>query len=192
MTRRLLFSYLTITVFVLLILEVPLALTYANSERDRLTADVERDAAVLATRVEGTLAGRVQDDVQQLADEYEATVGGRVVIVDPTGTSVADSGADTPQDFSTRPEFADVLRTGDRASGTPPLRHARRVAVVRRRSRRVVGRAPRRSPDHLSHDRDRRTGPALLAVPRRARRRRAPRRGRRRFRPRPFRHGTRP
>jgi hypothetical protein len=118
MTRRLLVSYLTITAFVLLILEVPLALSYAHTQRDRLTTDVERDARVLATRVEGTLAGRVQDDIQQLADEYEATVGGRVVVIDQTGTSVADSGADTPQDFSNRPEFADVLRTGDLASGT--------------------------------------------------------------------------
>ena len=46
MTRRLLLSYLSITAFVLLILEIPLALTYEHSERDRLTADVERDARV--------------------------------------------------------------------------------------------------------------------------------------------------
>ena len=84
MTRRLLLSYLTITAFVLLILEIPLALTYERSQQDRLTNDVERDARVLATRVEGTLAGREQSDIQQLADEYQATVGGRVVIVDPT------------------------------------------------------------------------------------------------------------
>ena len=45
MTRRLLLSYLSITAFVLLILEIPLALTYEHSERDRLAADVERDAA---------------------------------------------------------------------------------------------------------------------------------------------------
>ena len=49
MTRRLLLSYLSITAFVLLILEIPLALTYEHSERDRLAADVERDARVLAT-----------------------------------------------------------------------------------------------------------------------------------------------
>ena len=118
MTRRLLLSYLSITAFVLLILEIPLALTYEHSERDRLAADVERDARVLATRVEGTLAGRTQADMQQLADEYQQTVGGRVVIVNPEGQSVADSGATTPRDFSTRPELAEALATGDVASGT--------------------------------------------------------------------------
>jgi signal transduction histidine kinase len=118
MTRRLLLSYLSITAFVLLILEIPLALTYEHSERDRLAADVERDARVLATRVEGTLAGRTQADMQQLADEYQQTVGGRVVIVDQDGQSVADSGATTPRDFSTRPELSEALATGDVASGT--------------------------------------------------------------------------
>jgi hypothetical protein len=118
MTRRLLLSYLSITAFVLLILEIPLALTYEHSERDRLAADVERDARVLATRVEGTLAGRTQADMQQLADEYQQTVGGRVVIVNQEGQSVADSGATTPRDFSTRPELSDALATGDVASGT--------------------------------------------------------------------------
>jgi signal transduction histidine kinase len=117
MTRRLLLSYLSITVFVLLIFEIPLALNYERSQRDRLTADVERDARVLATRVEGTLAGRRQDDAQQLADEYQHTVGGRVVIVDREGTSIADSDDAPGRDFATRPEFEQTLAEGDLASG---------------------------------------------------------------------------
>ena len=56
--------------------------------------------------------------MQQLADEYQQTVGGRVVIVDKQGQSVADSGAATPRDFSTRPELSEALATGDVASGT--------------------------------------------------------------------------
>jgi signal transduction histidine kinase len=117
MTRRLLLSYLSITAFVLVILEVPLALNYERSQQDRLTADVERDARVLATQVEGTLAGRARRDMQRDADDYEQNFGGRVVVVDQEGTSVADSGAERGRDFSTRPEFERVLATGDPASG---------------------------------------------------------------------------
>lgn len=117
MTRRLLLSYLTITVFVLLILEIPLALTYERSQRDRLTADVERDARVLATRVEGSLSSGDADAMEQLAGEYQQTVGGRVVVVDLDGQSVADSGGTTARDFSTRPEFEKALSTGALASG---------------------------------------------------------------------------
>jgi signal transduction histidine kinase len=117
MTRRLLLSYLTITAFVLLILEIPLALTYERSQRDRLTADVERDARVLATRVEGSLSNDDTELVQQLATEYQQAVGGRVVVVDPDGISVADSDGTTARDFSTRPEFRSALSTGAPASG---------------------------------------------------------------------------
>ncbi|MET1000702.1 MAG: ATP-binding protein [Acidimicrobiia bacterium] len=114
MTRRLLLSYLTITAFVLVVLEVPLALTYENSQIDQLTADVERDARVLSGRV----AGAPPEAAQQMADEYRAEVGGRAVVVDAAGTSVADSDAAAGRDFSTRPEIAQVLADGDVASGT--------------------------------------------------------------------------
>ena len=114
MTRRLLLSYLTITAFVLVLLEVPLAVTYENSQIDQLTADVERDARVFAGRV----AGAEPTEVQRNADEYRAEVGGRVVVVDADGTSVADSDGAAGRDFSTRPEIASVLATGDVASGT--------------------------------------------------------------------------
>ncbi len=62
MTRRLLLSYLAITVVVLVILEVPLGIFYAQRERDRFTADVERDASVIATIYEDDLErGRTPD-----------------------------------------------------------------------------------------------------------------------------------
>ena len=55
MTRRLLLGYLTVTVFVLILLEVPLAVFFEQRETERLTADLDRDAAVLATIYEDSL-----------------------------------------------------------------------------------------------------------------------------------------
>ena len=91
MTRRLLASYLSITAFVLLIIEVPLGVTFARAERDRLVAAVERDATVLATVVEDTLEAGATGGLDPVAAGYQDRTGGRVVIVDRQGVTVADS-----------------------------------------------------------------------------------------------------
>jgi signal transduction histidine kinase len=118
MTRRLLLSYLTITAFVLLILEVPLAITFERSERNRLESAVEHDADSLASFSEDRLEGHPSSDVQRYAVRYQQRTGGRVVIVDKRGVSVADSAGTPGADFSRdRPEIAIALR-GQVASGT--------------------------------------------------------------------------
>ncbi len=50
--KRLLLSYLTITVLVLIGLEVPLGFSFARSERRRLEQSVHQDAVTLAVRSE--------------------------------------------------------------------------------------------------------------------------------------------
>ena len=55
MKRRLLFSYLTITAFVLLVLEIPFGVTYVNSVERRLTSDIQHDAFALAIRAQEPL-----------------------------------------------------------------------------------------------------------------------------------------
>ena len=115
MTRRLLWSYLAITLVVLVMLEVPLGIFYAQRERDRFTADVERDASVIATIYEDDLErGRTPDPTA--AERYHERTGARVVIVDDAGISLVDTGAATPRDFSTRPEIVAAL-DGARAAG---------------------------------------------------------------------------
>jgi signal transduction histidine kinase len=110
--RRLLLSYLSITVFVLLVLEIPLGFAYAQSERRRLTAAVQHDALALSIRAGDALE---RDDVVRLVRDvarYQRTTGGRVVVVGASGMLVADSnapGAGT-RDFSTRPELRAALR----------------------------------------------------------------------------------
>ncbi|MGE0306806.1 MAG: ATP-binding protein [Acidimicrobiia bacterium] len=118
MTKRLILSYLAVTVLVLVLLEVPFAVFYAQRELDRLTAGVERDASVIATIYEDDLeAGRPPDP--QPAQRYADRTGARVVVVDTRGISVVDTAQTAPRDFSTRPEVAAAL-TGSGATGTRP------------------------------------------------------------------------
>ena len=56
MKRRLLVSYLSITAFVLLVLEIPLGVSYANSVEGRLTSDMQHDAFAMAIKAQGPLA----------------------------------------------------------------------------------------------------------------------------------------
>jgi signal transduction histidine kinase len=124
MTRRLLLSYLSITAFVLLIIQVPLGVIFARAERDRLVAAVERDATVLATVVEDTLEAGATGGLDPVAAGYQDRTGGRAVIVDRQGVTVADSDPPAPgrRDLSTRPEITAALRgqhaVGSRSSAT--------------------------------------------------------------------------
>ena len=124
MKRRLLFSYLSITAFVLLVLEIPLGVSYANSVERRLTSDLQHDAFSLAIRSQepldsATVGSSQARALQLLAGRYQDSAGGRVVIVDGRGRSVADSDATSPtgRDFSTRPEIQRAL-DGAEVSGT--------------------------------------------------------------------------
>jgi signal transduction histidine kinase len=128
MTRRLLVSYLSLTVVILAILEVPLGFVNARNERSNLTAKVERDAVSVASLAESTLEGeRTGTNVAalgRLASRYAASTGGRVVITDRKGAAIVDSAPPEPgqRSFATRPEFRSALRgnvaTGVRRSDT--------------------------------------------------------------------------
>lgn len=117
MTRRLLASYLTITVLVLAILVIPLGTGFADRERTLLLAGIERDAHAVAALVEDDLEAGRSPSIRGVLDTYAAE-GGRIVIVDERGISLADSEDPTlgPRDFSTRPEFVTAL-AGQRAEG---------------------------------------------------------------------------
>jgi signal transduction histidine kinase len=124
MTRRLIVSYLALALVILVALEVPLAITYRERQRDQLESGLERDAFVLAAYAEDTLEGTGTVDLQALADGYMARTGGRVVIVDPTGQVRADSdpAVEGPRSFTGRPEIDAALNSqvtaGVRSSAT--------------------------------------------------------------------------
>jgi signal transduction histidine kinase len=114
-TRRILLSYLTLTFVVLVILEVPLGIFFAQREQERLTNALEGDASVLAMAYEDALEHGTEPD-PEAAMRYEERTGARVVLTDAAGTSLVDTGGEVPRDLSTRPEVAEAL-TGMRSSG---------------------------------------------------------------------------
>jgi signal transduction histidine kinase len=118
-TRRLLLSYLTITIIVLLVLEVPLARFYQQRETGRLTVNVERDAYAMASLYEDALEAGAPADAT-VAARYAAHTGVRVVLVNSRGISLVDTTGRTHRDFSTRPEILTAL-SGEHTTG---IRHS--------------------------------------------------------------------
>jgi signal transduction histidine kinase len=124
MSRRLLLSYLLLALFVLAVLEIPLGLSYARTQRNDLRARLEHDAATFATSAEILFeqpSPATIDSVQAFAVEAQRKYGDRYVVVDKeTRQKIVDSnpGA-TPERFDqpTRPEIGTAL-DGDVASGT--------------------------------------------------------------------------
>jgi len=117
-TRRFVLAFLALTVFVLLILVVPLGISASNRERDRLTVDLERDARVIGSFAEDTLEGLADEDLSAVADDYAERTGARVVIVNARGRLLADSDpVEGAGDYRDRPEIADALN-GELAAGT--------------------------------------------------------------------------
>ncbi|MEP6623118.1 MAG: HAMP domain-containing protein, partial [Acidimicrobiia bacterium] len=123
MRRRLLLSYLSLTLIVLLLLEVPLGLAYAKEQRLRLTASVERDALALSIRAEEGFENEGLASVRRVARQYQSDTGGRVVIIRPDGSVIVDSDPRSEhENFASRPEFESALNRhevkGSRSSNT--------------------------------------------------------------------------
>jgi hypothetical protein len=95
MRRRLLLSYITLTLVVLLLLEIPLGLVYAQEQRRRLNASVERDALALSIRAEEYLEDHQLHAVQRLVNSYRDRTGGRVIVVGADGRLLVDSEPDS-------------------------------------------------------------------------------------------------
>lgn len=122
MTRRLLVGYVTLTLVVLAVLEIPLGVANSRSERRDLSAKVERDAAAVASLAEDTLEGGGSEAVPALravAERYRRDTGGRIVIVNARGVALVDSSPPEPgrRSFASRPEIAIALG-GDVATGS--------------------------------------------------------------------------
>jgi signal transduction histidine kinase len=127
MSRRLLATYVTLTVVVLAALEIPLGIQYGRSERRDLTNGIKTDALVMATFAEDPLERGQRRPSAQLLDvarKYTRDPGGRVVVVDRRGTSILDTASAAGRSFASRPEFGATLgrrptiATGTRHSAT--------------------------------------------------------------------------
>lgn len=133
MTRRLLISYLALTVAVLAALELPLAYNFEERLEAQLAADLQRDAFSIASFAEETVEGAdlhtvepgapTTDELQNLALGYAERTGARIVIVDDQGKPLADSNPIAEdENFSSREEIKGALagevKTGTRWSDT--------------------------------------------------------------------------
>jgi signal transduction histidine kinase len=114
-----LLSYVSIVVFVLVILEIPLGISFGRREVNDLISSVERDAFVLASLGEDQLEHGSGLDIATTAQSYTDRTGGRVVIVDEQGLAVVDTeGTGTPsRSFASRPEMQQAL-SGSVSAGT--------------------------------------------------------------------------
>ena len=125
MRRRLLLSYLSLTLFVLLALELPLGLSFANAERRRLTGQVQTEAFALSLRADEALRmpGPEADAVLgTLVRAFRRQAGYGAVVTDGTGRVIASAGRGEPDPgtlIADRPEIDAALRgrQGTRAHG---------------------------------------------------------------------------
>lgn len=118
MTRRLLASYLSLTLVVLAMLEVPLGFVNARNERAILTAKVQADAVAVASLAESVVEREPTTSnlpaLDRLARRYAAETGGRIVVVDARGVALVDPTPPEPgrRSFASRPEFRTALGGG--------------------------------------------------------------------------------
>ncbi|MGV9642398.1 ATP-binding protein [Streptomyces sp. NPDC003514] len=118
MTRRLLLSYLSLTMLVLLGLEVPLGYFYARGEISRFTGDGRHSAELLAQALEVRVEQRAASDIPELVADFIDGNGSHVIVVDDRGKVLADSDKATAvgTDLSAEPDIAAALR--DRSLST--------------------------------------------------------------------------
>src|SRR4051794_36806358 len=93
MTKRLVAAAVALVAAMLVILGVPFLRSVEQYERERLRADLERDAVVLATGAEDQLSdGHPSAAVlDAMGERYAKRTGARVVIIDAAGVVLADS-----------------------------------------------------------------------------------------------------
>ena len=124
MTWRFMLALMGVTAVVLAVLLIPISGYLAQSEHDRITTALERDAFVLAGRSEASLAtpsASASTAITELSRQYrDSSAGARVVIVDRAGTAIVTSDDDPAavgSSYLSRPEIATALH-GQIASGT--------------------------------------------------------------------------
>ncbi|MFG3509333.1 sensor histidine kinase [Streptomyces sp. NPDC047821] len=91
MTRRLLLSYLTVALLVLLCLEVPLGVVYGRVEQQRAARAAEDEAESLAAYAAVSLAGGRAAALDDRVAHCAARIGGQVAVFDAEGGLTASS-----------------------------------------------------------------------------------------------------
>ena len=124
MTWRFMLALIGVTAVVVLVLLVPVSGFLVQTEHDRITTALERDAFLLAGRAGPSLASPSAAGaaaITNLARSYRASSdGARVVVVDADGTAIVTSDDDPAavgSSYLSRPEIKTAL-SGQIANGT--------------------------------------------------------------------------
>ena len=114
---RLLAAFAFVLVLILVAIEVPLALSLA----DRVTSDIEDNAAVQAQAVATAASGQLArpEALDEIVGDAADELGGRVIVVDRQGRLLADSAGEelSSVTYADRPEVAAAL-AGRTSQGT--------------------------------------------------------------------------
>ncbi|WP_329064168.1 sensor histidine kinase [Streptomyces sp. NBC_01429] len=116
MTRRLLFSYLTLATLVLICLELPLGYVYSRAERDRATNAAHQEAESVADFAALSLAYGRPDELTAQITACADRVGGEILVVDGTGKLIVSSHPLSPDEragLDQRAEISAALLGGD-------------------------------------------------------------------------------
>ncbi len=100
---RLLLALAYVLLLAIVALEVPLALSIGDRVDAEIRSQAKSQALLLAASADE------DTDLQRLADRAAENVRGRVLIVDGSGRSIADSAGSPGRDYSTRVEIAAAL-----------------------------------------------------------------------------------
>ncbi|GAA2304220.1 sensor histidine kinase [Streptomyces violaceusniger] len=111
MTRRLLLSYLSLILLVLLFLEVPFGYVYARGETSRFGNSGQQGAVMLAEVLEEKVEEEAASDVPQVVAGFARRTSSHVIVVDSTGKVLTDSRntVATGTDLSGEPDIASAL-----------------------------------------------------------------------------------
>lgn len=114
MKWRLVAALLSLTIVVLAVQDIPLIQYLRTVETDRITTALERDSFVIAGRAEETLETPSPEGleyIQEAIAKYGAESGARVIVLDMSGISIADSESQDAigTSFISRPEVVEAL-----------------------------------------------------------------------------------
>ncbi|MEV6598599.1 HAMP domain-containing sensor histidine kinase [Actinoplanes sp. NPDC051346] len=118
MTRRLLLTYLTFALLILIALEVPLGYVYHRSETQHASAQLEHDAEVLAAFIDTAMRTGQREQIDLLAHESAQRLDGDVDVVDARGQLLASTHPDEhpPGSLATATDIRTVLHGQGRIS----------------------------------------------------------------------------
>jgi signal transduction histidine kinase len=131
MSRRLVVGFVALVAVVLLVVEVPLGITFARRERENLAASGQRDASAFAALSEESIEQHDTARLQTLARRYRGATNANAVVIDRTGAVVMSL---KPGDAENRDPAlrADVQRalSGTTRSGTRRIDGTRQRFVI--------------------------------------------------------------